>query len=313
MHNLASMLQSPFHRSLAIQLHTDLLGIASTRSAIWETLSLSLSPGTQNRDILGSWLVAAIEEGQRAGGAGIRGWTGSTIWIDSDETSDSHGRINLKPQLSYLVQYLELSILDPPSLHDDIHPNPVQAASQSTKQPGGGKGKKAAPAAPVPEATSAEDELVAEERWTRYRVGGLEGLCWLLRQLAEQNIVLPEELSSLLRNDHLWTSLSVDAEDTLGGKQPVIRRAGYSLLDTLLSTFPSETAANLDTLAVAVLGNCWRDREQTAWQTAAGAVSNFLTSGSYTRVAELIIRTFRCVGSRHASAGRVFRFGYREK
>lgn len=273
------MLQSPFHRSLAIQLHTDLLAIPSIRSTILESLSLSLLPGTQNRDVLGSWLVAALEEGRRAGGAGLRGWTESTVWMASEELASVSGQINLAPQLSELVQYFELSILDPPSLHDDIHPSPVQAAFPSTKQAPNPKGKKkplGPSSTPIP--APAEDDQVAEERWTRYRVGGLTGLCWLLQQLSEQRIALPEQLSILLRNDHLWTAISLEEDDTIGGKQPVLRRAGYTLLNTVIETFPTEAEAVLDMLAVAVSENCWKEREATVWETAGSAVAKLLTS-----------------------------------
>lgn len=279
------MLQSPFHRSQAIQLHTELLAIPSTRSTILETLSLSLLPGTQNRDVLGSWLVAALEEGRRAGGSGLRGWTESIAWPNQNEDQESlslkTGEINFIPQLSELIQYFELSILDPPSLHDDIHPSPIQAAFQSQKPQPPIKGKKKAfvpPPSTKVEPSTSEDVEVAEERWTRYRVGGLTGLSWLLQQLAERKIQLPEALSTLLRNTHLWTALSVEEDDSLGAKQPVIRRAGYALLDTLIKTFPAEAEATLETLAVAVLDNCWREREATVWETAGSAVAKFLTS-----------------------------------
>ena len=267
-----------------------MLSIPSIRSSILESLSLSLLPGTQNRDILGSWLVAALEEGRRAGGSGLRGWTESTAWLDQESTSSEGGEINLVPQLSELVRYLELSILDPPSLHDDIHPSPVQAAFQSTKPQPPTKGKKKPPVPPpvsTPVAPSTDDEEVAEERWTRYRVGGLAGLSWLLQQLAERSIPLPESLSSLLRNTYLWTVLSVEEEDTLGGKQPVIRRAGYALLETLVNTFPAEAEAIVEDLAVAVLDNCWREREATVWETAGSAVAKFLTSESTPHACDL--------------------------
>lgn len=295
------MLQSPFHRSLAIQLHTEMLSIPSIRSSTLESLSLSLLPGTQNRDILGSWLVAALEEGRRAGGSGLRGWTESTAWLDQDSTSSETGEINLVPKLSELVRYLELSILDPPSLHDDIHPSPVQAAFQSTKPQPPTKGKKkppGPPATPTPAATSTDDEEVAEERWTRYRVGGLGGLSWLLQQLAQRTKPLPEPLSTLLRNPYLWTAMSVEEEDTLGGKQPVIRRAGYALLETLVNTFPAEAEAVLETLAVAVLDNCWREREATVWETAGSAVAKFLTSESIPSLRGLECRLMERISQR---------------
>jgi hypothetical protein len=281
------MLQSPFHRSLALSLHSELLLIPSIRSSILETLSLSLLPGTQNRDILGAWLVTALEEGRRAGASGIKRWEESTTWLESsDELADSDGRINLKAQLPYFVQYLSLAVLDPPSLHDDIHPSPVQSAFPGTKAPvtkGKKKGLPMPVAAPV---VDPEEDQVAEERWTRYRVGGLVGLSWLLQQLSKQNTPLPEDLLTLLGNSYLWTAISPSpgqqGDETMGGRQAVIRRAGWDLLETLVNCYPAEVEKKemLDMLAVAVLDNCWAERDSGVWVAAGPAVAKFLSSKS---------------------------------
>ncbi|WWD19092.1 hypothetical protein CI109_103550 [Kwoniella shandongensis] len=295
LHNLASLLQSPFHRSTAIQLHADFLSIPSLRSAILETLSLSLLPSTQNRDILGSWMVAALEEGRRAGSAGIKSWEASTSWkpaVEGETSSSDAERIDLTPQLSYLVEYLTLSILDPATLHDNIHPAPV-ATQQAVPSPAPKKGQpikggkaKSAPTPPSRQQAAtpaAEDDELIEERLARYRVGGLTGLAWLLQQLAQTGVTsLPTELVNLLRNPLLWTALSSNADESsassLGVGQPPIRRAGYSLLTTLLETFPAqiEEPETLQMVSNAVLGNCWLEKEAVVWETAGPSVARFL-------------------------------------
>ncbi|WWC71538.1 uncharacterized protein I206_105496 [Kwoniella pini CBS 10737] len=303
LHNLASLLQSPFHRSSAIQLHSDLLSIPFIRTSILENLSLSLLPGTQNRDILGSWMVAALEEGRRAGGAGLKSWDNSTFWTkssDNGETSSSDTeRILLADHLGDLVEYLTLSILDPATLHDNIHPAPVSSApvapsptpkkGQNTK---GGKGK----AAVVPPtmrqqasvAQPAEDEEVVEERLARYRVGGLVGLNYLLQQLSKSpTATLSDDLVNLIRNPGLWLALSSepndDSEDLpspngLGTAQPPIRRAAYSLLSTLVESHPDllEETETLKMLSDAVLGSCWSEKEGVVWETAGMAIAKFI-------------------------------------
>jgi hypothetical protein len=267
---------------MALQLHEELLTIPSIRHIILETLSLSLLPGTQNRDILGAWLVTSLDEGRRSG-LDNRKRDESTVWLSStEELATEDGRINLTAQLPYLVEYLSLSVLDPPSLHDDIHPSAVQAAFQPKTAP---KPKKKGYVTPVaaPD-VDAEDELVAEERWTRYRLGGFVGLSWLLTQLSTNNIPLPEELLALLRNSYLWTALSPtigeEGDENLGGRQPVIRRAAYDLLSTLVTRYPEvvKNKETLDMLSSAVLENCWIEREATVWQTAGPAVAHFLGS-----------------------------------
>jgi len=207
----------------------------------------------------------------------------STVWLESvDELATEDGKINLTAQLPYLVEYLSLSVLDPPSLHDDIHPSPVSTAFQKAAPT---KAKKKAFVAPTaaPEVDT-EDEQIAEERWTRYRIGGFVGLSWLLTQLSTHNIPLPEELLPLLGNSYLWTALSPtigeEGDETLGGRQPVIRRAAYDLLSTLVNRYPAEVKKKemLDMLSTAVLESCWIEREAAVWQTAGPAIAHFLGS-----------------------------------
>ena len=286
MHNLASLLQSPFHRNSAIQLHAELLTIPSIRSAILDTLSLSLLPGTQNRDILGSWLVAALEEGRRGGGAGLRSWDESTAILK--EGDEAAGRIDLGPQLSTLVEYLSLSILDPPSLHDDIHPAPVSSAPAAPPPAKGGKGAKSkqthtpAPATPA-EPTTEEAEMTGE-KWARYRVGGLVGLAWLLQQLKLSELPIAGELGRLIHVPALWTSLSSlstdDESPDFGYQHPTVRRAAYSVLGVLVESYPEEIAKPemLQILAVEMLDTIWLEKEGTVWETAGNTVVKILSS-----------------------------------
>lgn len=276
MHNLASLLQSPFHRSAAIQLHAELLLIPSTRALILDTLSLSLLPGTQNRDVLGSWLVAALEEGRRGGGVGLKSWEESTAWTEQE------GRIDLGPQLSTLIEYLSLSVLDPPSLHDDIHPAPVSSAPPPPP-PKGGKGKQSVPVTPVEPALP--DEM-AGERWARYRVGGLVGLAWILQQKQP----LTSEMVQLLHNPALWSSLSSlppddDGSPAFGYGHSPVRRAAFAALGVLVELYPEEIAKEgmLQVLASEMLDSVWLEKEGTVWETAGQAVVKILTRelGSY--------------------------------
>lgn len=104
------------------------------RASILESLNLGLLPGTQNRDVLGSWMIAALEEGRRAGGLGLRGWESSILWKAPDEEvgGDTVVRIDLQEHLPTLIEYLTLSTLNPTILHEDIHPIPVAATPVSS-------------------------------------------------------------------------------------------------------------------------------------------------------------------------------------
>nr|XP_018261516.1 uncharacterized protein I303_05954 [Kwoniella dejecticola CBS 10117]OBR83674.1 hypothetical protein I303_05954 [Kwoniella dejecticola CBS 10117] len=300
LHNLASLLQSPFHRSSAIQLHSDLLSIPSIKTSILESLSLALLPGSQVRDILGSWMVAALEEGRRAGGAGMKSWESSVTWSKASEEAETSSsgteRIVLSDHLGELVDYLTLSTLDPATLHDNIHPAPVSsapAAPSPTLKKGqnvkAGKGKATAPPplrqqASTPAPPSEDDEVV-EERLARYRVGGLVGLTYLIQQLSGlPDPKLSEDLVNLIRNPGLWLALSSEQSDDTevptgsGVAQPPIRRAAYSLLATLIESYPDLLAEEetLRMLSDGVLGSCWLEKEGVVWETAGMAVAKFL-------------------------------------
>lgn len=297
LHNLSSLLQSPFHRTTALQTHADLLSISSLGDAILENLSLSLLPGTQNRDILGSWLVAALEEGRRAGGIGLKSWEHSTIWTvarDVEPLSNADGKIDIIPHLPALIEYLSLSILNPPALHDDIYPAPITAVPASSSSPSGslakgpigGKARTPTPYAPTTSPAPAEGDEVIEERWARYRVGGLVALTWLVGQYKKlDGLPLPADLLDLLRNPFLWASLasetSADSADPAPGtKQPTVRKAAYALLSGLLDCFPEvvEEPRTLEMLSVSVLEHCWVEKDAGVWAVASPTVAKFLSS-----------------------------------
>ncbi|EAL20617.1 hypothetical protein CNBE3250 [Cryptococcus deneoformans B-3501A] len=287
---------SPFHRAIALLIHTDLLSVPALRASILESLNLGLLPGTQNRDVLGSWMIAALEEGRRAGGLGLRGWESSILWKASGEEvgGDTDIRIDLKEHLSTLIEYLTLSTLNPSILHEDIHPIPVAATPVSSiplgKKGTNKQGKSKTSSAPPSRQTETpvpppEDHEILEERMTRYRVGGLIGLSWLLQQLPQVGLTsLPEDLVTLLRHPALWLSLSSEQVDTvnspgsLGTAQPPVRKAGYGLLDVLVNSYESIVAEPemLKMVSNAVLSSCWREKEAVVWESAGSAIAKFI-------------------------------------
>lgn len=291
LHNLASLLQSPFHRSLALQLHTEMMGVPELCGGVLDSLAMSYLPGTQDRDILGSWLVAALEE-RRSGGLKVFEdlvGLGPKPTPEGQETS----HLDLVPFLPGLAEFLSLAILDPKTLHRDIHPAPVQNQFESAKQAkeaaknqnqkGKGKGKPSRTATPATETPPPEeDPQLAEERWTRYRVGGLAGLAWIITKLhAHDPPLKSEEVDALLRNPVTWSSLGpaqvIPDVDPIG-TAPLIRRGGYTLLQSVLQSFKELDSELLGIIATSVLGNCWQETEAIVWEVAGSAVLRFLTS-----------------------------------
>lgn len=228
-------------------------------------------------------MVAALEEGRRAGGAGLRSWDESTTWLKEGSTSE--GKIDLTPQTSTLVEYLSLSVLDPISLHDDIHPAPVQANPAPPAK--GAKGAKAkqpfVPVVSAPPEQSEQDNEMADEKWARYRVGGLVGLGWLLQQLKGLNRPLPSDAVTLIHNPALWSSLSSLASEegspAFGHNHSPVRRAAFSVLASIVDLYPEEIGKEdvLQTLAREMLDVVWLEKEATVWETAGPTVVKVLS------------------------------------
>lgn len=240
-------------------------------------MALGLLPGTQNRDIIGSWLVTSLEEGRRPGpgAAGLRKWSEVVYFSPLPKTATSElgdlataevqeNRLDLTPNLALLVEYLSSSILSPAELHSDVHPQPVSSTANtpSTNSPAPSarvlakalkqQSRPSAVTVPTLSSQTVEDDDADgsndEERWGRYRLTGLLGLTWLLQNLPAGE--LPEALVNLLKTPALWTCLSPlrtstlleDAEDgdapiSIGYEQPGVRRAGYALLAVLVESY----------------------------------------------------------------------------
>ncbi|BEI93821.1 uncharacterized protein CcaverHIS019_0602800 [Cutaneotrichosporon cavernicola] len=288
LHNLSSLLQSPSHRTQALALHNDLLSLPHMRGVLVDTLAGGYLPGTQDRDIIGSWLVAALEEGRRAGGKALAVWD-SVMRFEPPLVKDGvpTSQLDLVPHLPALAEYFSLSTLDPQTLHRDIHPAPVQVAFEKERPPTKGKKgalpKSRASPAPTPTPPVEEDTEVAEERWARYRVGGLVGLGWIVSKLPSASFERPpEEFAVLLTNPVLWSALGmvVAVPDVIPiGSQPPIRRAAYNLLSTVLDAYPAEVARAelLEIISLSVLSNCWQEKEAVVWEAAGTALLKFLT------------------------------------
>jgi hypothetical protein len=219
----------------------------------------------------------------------LKSWDASTTFSQpAGVDTSASGRVDLTAQIPTLIEYFSLSILDPTSLHDDIHPAPISSTPAAAPTNKGAKSGKArippAFVAPTTLAGPSEEEELAEERWARYRVGGLTGLSWLIGQIKATQTAPSAELAKLLTTSLLWTSLSSmpPSEDVqiLGHQQAPVRRAGYILLATILEAYPSliEEKSMLEMLSLAVLGKCWTEKEGTVWEAAGPAVVKFLSS-----------------------------------
>ncbi len=292
LHHLPSLLLSPPHRSIALQIHNDLLSVLSIRSSIINSLNLGLLVGPhQIRDVLGSWLVAALEDGRR--GAGSIGSEGIAIWdqlADWTSPAQSDARIDMLSQMELLVEYLSLAILSPRQLHDEIHPPQPQASA-----PGSGIGtpKKGlqSTAAVIPTFVRAgevgpddvaEEDTRMDEVILRYRHAGISGLTYLIQSMPP-SLDLPESVQKLLHETEMWNLIrppaSSEVTSTLAPNAP-IRRALYMLLRCLITKREAWTNAHLvDLIGPLLLQSAWLEEDGAVWSGGimGEALALFLT------------------------------------
>ncbi len=269
MHHLPSLLLSPSHRSLALTIHSKLLSIPILRSAIVDGLNLGqFTAPHQIRDVLGAWLVSALEEGRR--GAGSIGSEGLDLWREVADWSPSEqvaiDGIDMRSQLELLVEYLSLAILEPQQLHEEIHPPQVQADASGASTPRkGGKGPAPLPAFPSLPSKEVEDEhdaAQAEEIVLPYRSSGLAGLDYILQEMP-LDMEIPESLANLLHKSEFWSLISPDGSTNSNGP---IRRGLYSILRTLIRRREQWVGERIVPVAAPIImKSAWREADATVW------------------------------------------------
>lgn len=188
--------------------------------------------------------------------------------------------------LPSLLTFVQRVILDPAGAYNDI--NPIQPLTDviPLKKGVGKRQPIAQPRKEEPRPNSEEEFETEQERKARLRIGAMGALRWMLSRFLVSLGILSIDLifgldikpaisgssldvmKMLLSNLFLWTALYhgerppfVD-EEGLGSQQPVVRKAAWSLLLTLLQNSKGRRL-NLNCWALLmlrskVMRNIWR-------------------------------------------------------
>lgn len=204
-------------------------------------------------------------------------------WEAEKESSESEpegteGKLPMIEQLGLLVEYMEMAILNPHDLHDEVHPAPKASGTEPSS--GTATPKKGGKAAVTPmnfpslaalgpskvdEETAAEEELQRVERVSRYNLSGVLGLTYVLGKLPE-SVEWPERLGGLLSSSGLWDMLRPAVPKHQVVATPPVRRALYGLLSILISRFPAIFGEKLlPVVGPAVLTSVWRESDGSVW------------------------------------------------
>jgi hypothetical protein len=200
-------------------------------------------------------------------------------WDPVDPESDSAGSSSKLPmveQLGILVEYMEMAILRPHELHDEIHPAPkaFTEPSSGTATPKKGPKGSAIPtnfpslntaSNKADEESAVEEESQKIERDSRYNLSGIVGLTYVLKNLPN-SVEWPERLQNLLASAELWNLIRPVIPRKEVAASPPVRRALYGLLAILISRFESVVADKLlSVVGPAVLLSIWKETDQSVW------------------------------------------------
>ncbi|KAI0698055.1 hypothetical protein C8T65DRAFT_661197 [Cerioporus squamosus] len=268
LHHLPSLFVHPSRRIrlLAVGLHTSILQISALRTQIFFQLRETVS-SDQAECILGSWCLAVHDVDRQVSSYARESWM---RYVSTASASDDKLVLD-STLLPSLWEFVQRTLLDPtgPAI-----PTPAQSRK------GSGRGtpvRKDEEAGSRPKAD--EDEEKEQDRRARLRVGAFGATEWVLNakfsepekiiaQASEGEPDGPTQTSSHdflapLGNPALWSSLYhgksppfVDTQ-SFGYEQPPVRRAAWSLLQTLLQRCKGHMDALLPVLSTAVLRSAW--------------------------------------------------------
>ncbi|RDX54789.1 hypothetical protein OH76DRAFT_1398200 [Lentinus brumalis] len=277
LHHLPSLFVHPSRRIrlLAVGLHASILQIPALRTQLFFQLREVVS-SDQAEPILGSWCLAVHDVDRQVSSYARESWT---RYVSTTDASD--GKLLLDSTLlSSIWEFVQRTLLDPMGVYLYINPPQPAISTPAQSRKGSGRGtpvRKDDDASPRPKAD--EDEEKEQDRKARLRVGAFGATEWVLNakfsepekpkvqasegeqdgetQASAHNFLAP------LANPALWSSLYhgksppfVDTQ-SFGYEQPPVRRAAWSLLQTLIQKCKGHMHALLPVLSTAVLRSAW--------------------------------------------------------
>ncbi|KAH9835414.1 uncharacterized protein C8Q71DRAFT_765758 [Rhodofomes roseus] len=247
-------------RLLAVGLHASLLRLpAEVSTRLFFTLREVLT-ADQTECILGSWLLAAHDVDRQVSAFARESW------IRCVSLAASSRPLTLDVELvQRLWNFVHRTLLDPGGVY--LYVNPPQPAAPNP--PPGKKGAKSPPAKRTQDEDSGrakpeEEEESEGDRRARLRMGACGSAVWMLSAIVEgKPEIMTSEFLAPFANPALWTLLYhaqnppfVEVE-SFGWIQPGVRRAAWSLLQSVLETCKDRLDPLIPVLSRAILRSAW--------------------------------------------------------
>ncbi|KAF8151620.1 hypothetical protein B0H34DRAFT_801324 [Crassisporium funariophilum] len=257
MHKASALFVNPSRRFrlIAASLHASFLQIPIVHDQIILFLRETASP-SQAESIIGTWCLTAHDVDRQVAAIAFKTWK-DTVTLHENLSSSLH-------------LFVQRAILDPSGVYTYLNPVPPPAPLAPVKRNAGKLSSVSTPGGDqTPRLKIDEQEESKQDRRARLRIAALGAARWILGSTP----TLPEDFFS---NPALWSSLNsseicpwVEME-SFGFGQPNVRKAAWSLLQSLVTTHKEAVRSLLPTLSTAVLRSAWMELDTmvqaTLWQ-----------------------------------------------
>ncbi|KZT00638.1 uncharacterized protein LAESUDRAFT_708574 [Laetiporus sulphureus 93-53] len=257
-------------RLLAVGVHSSLLQMPDiVRDQLFfflrEVASADQASADQAEYIIGSWCMAAHDADRQVSSLARETWAQSV----SLTTEESRPLVLAGDTFKQLWEFVLRTILDPNGVYLYVNPPQAAALPPPPHQQKKGASRPAQARKDKEEEASArakaeEDEESEQDRKGRLRVGALRSAEWIINSLAkERKADMTDKFLSPLGNPALWSALYHGQTppfvqfESIGYSQPGVRRAAWSLLQTLLGACEDHLNPLLSMLSSPVLRSAW--------------------------------------------------------
>ncbi|PPQ64462.1 hypothetical protein CVT24_008472 [Panaeolus cyanescens] len=264
LHHVSSLFVHPSRRvrALAATIHAALLQIPETLDQIVFFFRESAS-ASQLESILGTWCLAANDIDRAVALVASRSWKAFIVSTLPPTTTNAKQLVLDDNSRSSLLSFLQRTILDPNGVYIYLNPPPPTAPpppSHPSKK-SFGKNSSATPQRDDGDATPRskidEQEESEVDRRGRLRIADVT------KNAADALPSFSDDLQDFLSNPALWTSISPLetspwlAIESFGYQQPNVRKATWSLVNTILAKHKDNIGQFLPLLSRAILRSAW--------------------------------------------------------
>ncbi|CCM05109.1 uncharacterized protein FIBRA_07316 [Fibroporia radiculosa] len=260
LHHVPALFLHPSRRIrlLAVGLHLSLLRLQNTVTDQLFYFLREVATSDQAEYIIGAWCLAAHDIDRPVAAIARESWTHSVAFSPGSKIALD------RTLLSSLWEFVQRTALDPNGIYLYVNPpQPVAAPPLSQK-----KSARPPPGRKEEETNTRtkteEDEEDEQDRWARLRIGALGSAEWLLSKQSESTLAdrIGEHLA-LFSNHALWSALyhghtpPFVPVDSFGHSQPGVRKAAWSLIQTIVKTCKAHLNVLLPVLSRAILRSAW--------------------------------------------------------